>query len=61
VQRYSDCEPSRNRQPDPSGFVRAARGGAGQPRITFVKGPDGKVDRLVLRQGGKELPAKRVK
>ena len=28
-------------------------------RITFVKGPDGKVGQLVLRQGGREMPAKR--
>ncbi len=28
-------------------------------RITFVKGSDGKVNELVLRQGGREMPAKR--
>ncbi|MBK6407127.1 MAG: serine hydrolase [Holophagales bacterium] len=28
-------------------------------RITFVKGADGKVNELVLRQGGREMPAKR--
>ena len=30
-------------------------------RITFVKGGDGKVTGLVLRQGGRERPAKRVR
>jgi len=30
-------------------------------RITFVKGADGKVNELVLRQGGREMPAKRRK
>ena len=30
-------------------------------RITFVKGPDGKVTSLVLRQGGREMPAKRTR
>lgn len=30
-------------------------------RITFVKGSDGKVNELVLRQGGREMPAKRRK
>ncbi len=28
-------------------------------RITFVKGPDGKVTSLVLRQNGREMPARR--
>jgi hypothetical protein len=27
--------------------------------ITFVRGPDGKVDSLILRQAGREMPAKR--
>ena len=30
-------------------------------RITFVRGPTGKVNELVLRQGGREMPAKRRK
>ena len=30
-------------------------------RITFVKGSDGKVTGLVLRQGGREMPAKRLR
>lgn len=30
-------------------------------RITFVKGPDGKAASLVLRQGGREMPAKRIR
>ena len=30
-------------------------------RITFVKGSDGKVTGLVLRQGGREMPAKRTR
>jgi CubicO group peptidase (beta-lactamase class C family) len=30
-------------------------------RITFVKGADGKVNGLVLRQGGREMPARRKK
>lgn len=30
-------------------------------RITFVKGADGRVNELVLRQGGREMPAKRRK
>ena len=28
-------------------------------QITFVRGPDGKVDQLVLHQGGRDVPAKR--
>ena len=28
-------------------------------RITFVRGADGKVDQLVLKQGGREMPGKR--
>ncbi len=27
--------------------------------ITFVRGPDRKVDSLILRQGGREMPATR--
>jgi CubicO group peptidase (beta-lactamase class C family) len=30
-------------------------------RITFVKGPDGQVDVIVLHQGGRDMPAKRKK
>ncbi|MRR11391.1 DUF3471 domain-containing protein [bacterium] len=30
-------------------------------RITFVKGPDGHVDLLVLHQNGRDMPAKRRK
>ena len=30
-----------------------------EARITFVKGPDGKVSQLVLRQNGREMPARR--
>jgi len=30
-------------------------------RITFVRGPDGAVDQLVLHQGGRDMPAKRKK
>ena len=30
-------------------------------QITFVKGPDGKVDQLILHQGGQDMPAKRRK
>ena len=30
-------------------------------QITFVRGPDGKVDQLVLHQGGRDMPAKRRK
>lgn len=30
-------------------------------RITFVKGPDGQVDTIVLHQGGRDMPAKRKK
>ena len=30
-------------------------------RITFVKGPDGQVDLLVLHQNGRDMPAKRKK
>ena len=30
-----------------------------EARITFVKGPDGKVTQLVLRQNGRETTAKR--
>lgn len=32
-----------------------------EARITFVKGGDGKVTGLVLRQGGREMPAKRIR
>jgi CubicO group peptidase (beta-lactamase class C family) len=31
-----------------------------EARITFLKGPDGKVDRLILRQSGREMPARRL-
>lgn len=30
-------------------------------RITFVRGPGGKVDQLVLHQGGRDMPARRVR
>ena len=30
-------------------------------QVTFVKGPDGQVDRIVLHQGGRDMPAKRKK
>jgi CubicO group peptidase (beta-lactamase class C family) len=30
-------------------------------RITFVRGPEGKVDQLVLHQGGRDMPARRVR
>ena len=30
-------------------------------QITFVRGPDGKVDQLVLHQGGRDMPAKKRK
>ena len=30
-------------------------------RIVFVKGADGKVDQLILKQGGRDMPAKRIK
>ncbi len=30
-------------------------------QLTFVKGPSGSVDSIVLHQGGRDLPAKRVK
>ncbi|HYN03395.1 MAG TPA: serine hydrolase [Vicinamibacteria bacterium] len=30
-------------------------------QITFVRGPEGKVDQLVLHQGGRDMPAKRRK
>ena len=32
-----------------------------EARITFVRGADGKVDQLVLHQGGRDMPAKRRK
>ncbi len=31
-----------------------------EARITFVRGPDGEVDRLILRQGGRDMPARRL-
>jgi hypothetical protein len=30
-----------------------------EARITFVKGPDGKVSQLVLKQNGREMTARR--
>ena len=30
-------------------------------QVTFVKGPDGQVDRIVLHQDGRDMPAKRKK
>jgi hypothetical protein len=30
-------------------------------RITFVRGPGGKVDQLVLHQGGRDMPARRLR
>jgi CubicO group peptidase (beta-lactamase class C family) len=30
-------------------------------RIVFVRGADGKVDQLILKQGGRDMPAKRIK
>ena len=32
-----------------------------EARIVFVKGADGKVDQLILKQGGRDMPAKRIK
>lgn len=32
-----------------------------EARIVFVRGADGKVDQLILKQGGRDMPAKRVK
>lgn len=32
-----------------------------EARITFVKGASGKVDQLVLHQGGRDMPAKRIR
>jgi hypothetical protein len=30
-------------------------------QLTFVKGPDGRADRLILHQGGRDVPGRRIK